>query len=181
MRMDNRDSLTAYDVVNRYPEKHLAEIIFKYGEERFAKRIAHAVAAARPVETTRQLAAIIENAVPIPPRTGHPAMRTFQALRIEVNDELGRLGESLRGIAAIIKPGGRFCVITFHSLEDRIVKQTFKALADPCDCPRDLPYCVCGKTPALKVITRKPVLPGKDEIQSNRRAHSAKLRAAEKI
>jgi 16S rRNA (cytosine1402-N4)-methyltransferase len=183
MRMDDRDPLTAYEVVNRYSEKQLADIIFAYGEDRFAKRIARAIMAARPVETTLQLAALVEDAVPLTPRAGagHPAKRVFQAIRIEVNSELKGLDEALRNIVKRLKPGGRICVITFHSLEDRIVKQCFKSLANPCTCPRDIPYCVCKKTPELKIITRKPVLPGEAEIQDNPRAHSAKLRAAEKI
>jgi 16S rRNA (cytosine1402-N4)-methyltransferase len=181
MRMDDRETLTAYEIVNRYSEKRLSEIIFAYGEERFAKKITKAILAARPVETTLQLAEIIKQAVPIHQRSGHPAMRTFQALRIEVNDELSHLDKALRDIAGLLKPGGRFCVITFHSLEDRIVKQCFKALANPCQCPRDIPYCVCGKTPLLKIITPKPVLPDESEIARNSRAHSAKLRIAERI
>jgi 16S rRNA (cytosine1402-N4)-methyltransferase len=181
MRMDNRESLTAYEIVNRYPEKRLAEIIFAYGEERFAKKIARAIINERPVETTLQLATLIEKTVPVKPRTGHAAMRTFQALRIEVNDELKPLNKALCDIINILKPGGRICVITFHSLEDRIVKTCFRTLAGPCTCPRNIPYCVCGKVPLVKCITRKPVLPGKAEINENRRAHSAKLRVAEKI
>jgi 16S rRNA (cytosine1402-N4)-methyltransferase len=181
MRMDDRQALTAYDIVNRYSEKQLAQLIFAYGEDRFAKRIARAVVAARPVETTLQLADLIAKAVPLVPRAGHPAKRAFQAIRIQVNNELDRLDAALRDITGLLKPGGRFCVITFHSLEDRIVKQCFKALANPCVCPRHLPYCACGQRPALKIITRKPVLPGDPEVEANPRAHSAKLRVAERI
>jgi 16S rRNA (cytosine1402-N4)-methyltransferase len=181
MRMDDRAALTAYEVVNSYDEAKLTEIFFKYGEERFSKRIAKAVVNARPVETTGQLATVIVNAVPAFSAGGHPAKKVFQAVRIEVNGELAGLEQALRDIADILKPGGRFCVITFHSLEDRVVKQTFANIANPCDCPRDIPYCVCGKKPSLKLITRKPLLPGSGELANNPRSHSAKLRVAEKV
>jgi 16S rRNA (cytosine1402-N4)-methyltransferase len=181
MRMDDREPLSAYEIVNRYSEKHLADILYTYGEERYAKRIARAIVNARPVQTTLQLAGLVETAVPTRPRLGHPAKRTFQAIRIEVNGELKKLDEALRDICKLLKPGGRFCVITFHSLEDRIVKNCFKDLANPCRCPRELPYCVCGQVPEIKIINRKPIVPADDEILNNRRAHSAKLRIAERI
>ncbi len=181
MRMDDRDSLTAFNVVNEYGESGLTEIFFTYGEERFSKKIARAIVSARPVETTGQLVKIIEGAVPRSNAAGHPAKRVFQAIRIEVNNELNILDKSLRNIVNLLKPGGRFCVITFHSLEDRIVKKCFNNLANPCECPRDIPYCVCGKKPSVKVISRKPVLPGADELAENPRSHSAKLRIAERI
>ncbi|MDR1663624.1 MAG: 16S rRNA (cytosine(1402)-N(4))-methyltransferase RsmH [Clostridiales bacterium] len=185
MRMDDRSALDAYTVVNHYTEKRLTEIFFSYGEERYAKRIARAIISSRdvsPVETTFQLSEIITAAVPAKARyeQGHPAKRVFQAIRIEVNDELSRLDASLRDITRLLNPGGRLCVITFHSLEDRIVKRCFKNLADPCECPRDLPYCVCGKKPSLNLITRKALTPGEAELSLNRRAHSAKLRVAER-
>jgi 16S rRNA (cytosine1402-N4)-methyltransferase len=181
MRMDDREALTAYDVINGYDEAKLIEIFYKYGEERFSKRIARAVVNARPVETTGRLADIIVNAVPAFSAGGHPAKKVFQAIRIEVNGELAELEPALRDIKDMLKPGGRLCVITFHSLEDRIVKQTFANIANPCDCPRDIPYCVCGKKPSLKLITRKPLLPGSAELAVNPRSHSAKLRVAEKV
>jgi 16S rRNA (cytosine1402-N4)-methyltransferase len=181
MRMDDREALKAYDVVNSYDESKLTEILFKYGEERFSKRIAKAIVSARPVETTGRLAEVIINAVPAFSSGGHPAKKVFQAIRIEVNGELSGLEPALRDIVDMLKPGGRFCVITFHSLEDRIVKQTFANMANPCSCPRDIPYCVCGKKPSLTLITRKPVLPGNDELTVNHRSHSAKLRVAEKV
>lgn len=185
MRMDVRDALTAYDIVNEYTEQHLTDIFFAYGEERFAKRITKAIITARktsPVETTAALSAIIEQAVPLKNRVtgGHPAKRVFQALRIEVNGELKRLEEALRAITGVLKPGGRFCVITFHSLEDRIVKHCFRSMVHPCNCPRDLPVCVCGKKPLVQPVTRKPILPGEAECAANSRAHSAKLRIVER-
>ena len=184
MRMDNRSVLTAYDIVNNYSEKDLQHIIKNYGEERYAKRISRAIKQAinknRPVDTTLQLAQIITDAVPKgPPSAGHPAMRTFQAVRIVVNAELSNLARTIEHMSEFLKPGGRICIITFHSLEDRIVKQTFKNLADPCKCPRELPYCICGKVPELSIITKKPIRPGADE--TNPRAHSAKLRIAQKL
>ena len=187
MRMDQDTGLTAYDIVNTYTEEQLADILFHFGEERFARRIAKAIASARqltPIETTLQLSAIIEKAMP---RIGkkahapHPAMRSFMALRIAVNDELHPLDTALANIVNCLNPGGRISVITFHSLEDRIVKQCFNRLAAPCTCPRDIPYCVCGKPPLVRVITKKPILPTPDELARNSRASSAKLRVGEKI
>jgi len=185
MRMDNRTSLTAAKIVNTYSERELADLIFTYGEDKFGRRIARAICAARlndAIETTLQLAEIIEKATPRQKYgESHPAMRTFQAVRIAVNDELSPLGGVLTNIVGCLKPGGRIAVITFHSLEDRIVKTTFQKIANPCGCPRDIPYCVCGKTPGLKIITKKPIVPTPDELKNNKRSHSAKLRVAERI
>ena len=185
MRMNQSTGLTAYDIVNTYPEEQLANIIYNFGEERFSRRIARAIATARaiaPIETTLELSAIIEKTMP---RRGnnapHPAMRTFMALRIAVNDELHPLDATLVNIVNCLNPGGRICVITFHSLEDRIVKTCFNRLQTPCTCPRDIPYCICNKLPLVRVITRKPILPTQEELARNSRAHSAKLRVGEKI
>ncbi len=186
MRMDQRRPLSAYVVVNEYTKEELTRIIKDYGEERWAKRIAEFIINERkikPIETTFELVSVIKKAVPKGARADgpHPAKRTFQAIRIEVNNELGILEDTINDMADLLKPGGRICVITFHSLEDRIIKNVFRNLENPCTCPRDFPVCVCGKKPKLKVITRKPVLPGEEELENNRRAHSAKLRIAEKI
>lgn len=180
MRMDDRANLTAYDVVNGYPEKELAGIIKDYGEERYAKAIAKALCRKRPIETTLQLAQIVSDTIPgRPPFYGHPAARTFQAIRIAVNEELTDLAQTIGDMVDLLKPGGRICIITFHSLEDRIVKQTFRYWADPCRCPKDIPYCVCGKKPKLSIVTKKPIKPDQQELTENSRAHSAKLRVAE--
>ena len=173
-------------VVNEYTQAELTRIIKDYGEERWAKRIAEFIINERkvkPVETTFELVSIIKKAIPKGARSDgpHPAKRTFQAIRIEVNNELGILEDTVRDMTDLLKPGGRICIITFHSLEDRIIKNVFRELEDPCTCPRDFPVCVCGKKPQLKVITRKPILPSKEETEENRRAHSAKLRIAEKL
>ncbi len=186
MRMDQSAPLSAYMVVNEYTQAELTRIIRDYGEERWAKRIAEFIINERklkPVETTFELVSIIKKAIPKGARSEgpHPAKRTFQAIRIEVNNELGILEDTIRDMTDLLKPGGRICVITFHSLEDRIIKNVFRNLEDPCTCPRDFPVCVCGKKPQLKVITRKPIVPGKEENEENRRAHSAKLRIAEKL
>lgn len=184
MRMDDRDLLNAYEIVNNYTEKQLTELFFTYGEERFSKRIARAIANERlnsPINTTLQLAAVITDAVPAKARVGgHPAKRVFQAIRIEVNGELSVLDIAVRGMVSILKPGGRMCVITFHSLEDRIIKHTFRSLANPCECPRDLPLCVCGKKPQVSLITHRPTTPGEVELTRNPRSHSAKLRIIER-
>jgi 16S rRNA (cytosine1402-N4)-methyltransferase len=183
MRMDTRKSLSAYDVVNTYPESELCRIIHEYGEERFAGRIAAAIVRARQkkeIRTTRELSELIFSAVPAKSGDGHPAKRTFQAIRIEVNDELGLLAPALKDAAGLLNPGGRIVVISFHSLEDRIVKETFASLAKGCTCPRDFPVCVCGKKPQVKIITSKPILPSEREQAENPRSKSAKLRAAEK-
>ena len=187
MRMDQSTDLTAYDIVNTYPEERLADMFFTYGEERFSRRIAKAITATRlssPIETTLQLSDIIEKATPRrydKAQGPHPAMRTFMALRIAVNDELHPLDTTLADIVNCLNPGGRICVITFHSLEDRIVKQCFNRLMSPCTCPRDIPYCVCGKLPCLRVISKKPILPTPEELTYNSRAHSAKLRVGERV
>ena len=186
MRMDVGQRFSAHDVVNSYSEKELCAVIGDYGEERWAKRIAQFIVQRRqekPIETTFELVSVIKQAMPKAVREDgpHPAKRTFQAIRIEVNEELKPLGSAIEAIAKKLKKGGRICIITFHSLEDRIVKAAFRKLENPCDCPPDLPICVCGKTPSLKIITRKPVTPANCEIRDNPRARSAKLRVAEKI
>ncbi len=186
MRMDRQQSLTAMEVVNTYSEADLAGIISGYGEERWARRIAAFIAREReraPIETTGQLVDIIKAAIPASARRRgpHPAKRTFQALRIEVNDELGILERTVVDGVDLLKSGGRICVITFHSLEDRKIKNVFRELENPCTCPPKAPVCVCGKKPVIRVVTRKPVVPDKEEIQQNPRARSAGLRVAEKL
>ncbi|NYE58792.1 16S rRNA (cytosine(1402)-N(4))-methyltransferase RsmH [Carboxydothermus ferrireducens] len=185
MRMDPQNPKTAADVVNTYPEKELIRIFYEYGEERYAPQIARAIVKRRekkPFTSTLELAEEIIRAVPAKARREkHPAKKVFQAIRIEVNDELSSLEEGLVGAVEVLKPGGRIVVITFHSLEDRLVKNFFRREENPCICPKDFPMCVCGKKPRLKVITKKPVVPSQEEIEKNRRAHSAKLRAAEKL
>ena len=184
MRMDTSGGITAYDVVNTYSESELARIIFEYGEDKFARRIASRIVRERseaPIATTGALADIISAAVPGQPKGGHPAKRAFQAIRIEVNGELTSVGKALESAAGRLKKGGRIAVISFHSLEDRIVKNTFATLASPCTCPKDFPICVCNKVPTVKVVTRHPVLPSEEELKENSRSHSAKLRAAEGI
>ena len=186
MRMDINAPLSAYDIVNRYSEAELRKIIYDYGEERFAPRIAGAICSARairPVETTFELTDIIKNAIPAAARREgpHPAKRTFQAIRIEVNGELDAIKPLIDTATRAMTPGGRIAIISFHSLEDRIVKQGFKAHTVGCTCPKDFPVCVCGKKPLLKEITKKPILPSDEELEENPRARSAKLRVAEKI
>lgn len=185
MRMDTTNPTTAADIVNAYSEKDLADLIFTYGEERHSRRIARAICTARavrPLETTLELANLIERATPKQKYgSPHPAMRSFMAIRIAVNDELSPLGGVLTNIINCLAPGGRIAVITFHSLEDRIVKTTFAKIASPCECPREIPYCVCGKQPGIRIITKKPYLPTAQELEENRRSHSAKLRVAEKL
>ena len=186
MRMNRDDSLTAKDVVNGYSRADLTRIISAYGEERWASRIASFIEEARkekPIETTGELTEIIKAAIPASARrTGpHPAKRTFQAIRIEVNEELTRLEKALEDFCDVLSPGGRLCVISFHSLEDRIVKDVMARRADPCTCPPDIPVCVCGKVADIKKITRKPVVPSVEEQEDNPRARSAKLRICEKI
>ena len=182
MRMDQTAELTAEKVLNTYPEKELVRIISQYGEEKWAVRIAKFIVAARPLHTTMDLVRVIDAAVPAAERrkVSHPARRTFQAIRIEVNSELSLLEPALRDAVDCLKPGGRLVVITFHSLEDRIVKQTFQSLQNPCTCPPKAPVCVCGKKPLGRVVTRKPVLPTEEECERNLRSHSAKVRAFEK-
>lgn len=186
MRMDRRQSKSAYDVVNTYSESELKHILFTYGEERFSARIAAKIVAARekkPIETTGELAELIKSAMPAAAREGghHPAKRSFQAIRIEVNAELDVIVPAIESAVSHMRPGGRIAIITFHSLEDRIVKQAFARLASGCTCPKGLPVCVCGKKPIVKVISKKPILPGEAELEENPRARSAKLRVAEKI
>jgi 16S rRNA (cytosine1402-N4)-methyltransferase len=186
MRMDRKQSLTAMEVVNTYAESDLARVISGYGEERWAKRIAAFIVRERnrgTIETTGQLVDIIKAAIPAAARRKgpHPAKRTFQALRIEVNDELGILERAVRDGVKLLGSGGRICVITFHSLEDRKIKTVFRELENPCTCPPGAPVCVCGKEPVARVITRKPVFPKEEEVRKNPRARSAGLRVAEKL
>lgn len=186
MRMNEDDPLTAYDVVNGYSEKDLARIIRDYGEENWASRIAKFITEARketPVESTGQLVEIIKSAIPAKARrTGpHPAKRTFQAIRIEVNAELDHLRKAVEELPDLLEPGGRIAIITFHSLEDRIVKQAFDKRLNPCTCPKEFPVCVCGKVADVKKVTRKPIEPSEEELETNPRARSAKLRVLEKL
>ena len=185
MRMDQRQTRTAADIINGYEEKELYRIIRDYGEDKFAKNIAKHIVAARqkaPIRTTGELTEIIRQSIPMKVQAtgGHPAKRTFQAVRIELNRELDVLRESLDGMIDILSDGGRICVITFHSLEDRIVKTIFRKNENPCTCPPDFPVCVCGKKSRGKVITRKPILPGRQEQEENPRSKSAKLRIFER-
>lgn len=186
MRMDRTAALSAKEVVNGYSEDELTRIFYEYGEEKWSKRIAKFIVEKRnerEIETTGELAEIIKAAIPRKVRLdgGHPAKRVFQAIRIEVNGELRILEQALRDFIDVLKPGGVISVITFHSLEDRIVKKTFASLAQGCTCPKDFPVCVCGKKPVIRVITRKPVLPSGQELEENSRSKSAKLRVAEKL
>ena len=186
MRMDQRQPLTARDVVNEYSEMELYRIIRDYGEDKFAKNIAKHIVrkrADKSIETTGELIQIIKAAIPAKVRAegGHPAKRTFQAIRIEVNKELEVLENSIDDLIDFLRPGGRICIITFHSLEDRIVKEAFRRNEDPCTCPKDFPVCVCGKKSKGRVITRKPILPSQQEMQENARSKSAKLRVFEHI
>ena len=186
MRMDKRGSLTAYDVVNGYEEEKIKKILYEYGEERFSAAIASAIVRHRerkPIETTGELSDIIKYAIPPFAREGghHPAKRSFQAIRIEVNGELDAIEPAIRDAARLLSKGGRIAIITFHSLEDRIVKQTFASLAQGCTCPKNFPVCVCNNKPTLKVITKKPILPSAEELEVNPRSRSAKLRVAQKL
>ena len=185
MRMDQRQEKTARDIVNGYSEMDLYRSIRDYGEDKFAKNIAKHIVQARerqPIETTGELVEIIKAAIPakIRMQKGHPAKQTFQAIRIELNRELEVLRDSLDDMIDFLNPGGRLCIITFHSLEDRIVKNAFRKNEHPCTCPPDFPVCVCGKTPKGKVVTRKPILPGEGELEENSRSKSAKLRVFER-
>ena len=187
MRMDQRQGLCARDIVNGWSEDDLTRVFRDYGEEKWARQIARVICdrrAAHPIETTGQLVDIVDAAIPKKLRQAdgsHPARRVFQALRIAVNDELDPLEASLRALANLLAPGGRLCVITFHSLEDRIVKNTFRNLADPCTCPKSFPVCVCGKKPVVKLITRKPIAASERELSENPRSRSASLRVVEKL
>lgn len=183
MRMDPADRLSADDVVNRYPVAELERVISRYGEERFARRIAQAVDRARPVHTTAELADVVKEAIPAATRRtgGHPARRTFQAIRMEVNQELQALERALPAAIASLSPGGRAVVVSYHSLEDRIVKTRFAEEARGCVCPPDFPVCRCGAEATLRVLTRRPVRPSQHEIESNPRVKSARLRAAERL
>lgn len=184
MRMDTRKDLSAAVIVNEYPEEEIRRILRDYGEERFAPQIARGIARAREakrIETTFELNDIIRESIPAKFRAnGHPSRQTFQALRIACNDELDVLEGSLEEMADYLNPGGRLCIITFHSLEDRIVKNAFKRFEDPCICPPGFPKCVCGRVSKGKVITRKPIVPSEEEIKDNPRSRSAKLRVFER-
>ena len=186
MSMDDRQSLTAKDIVNGYSEMDLYRIIRDYGEDKFAKNIAKHIVqerAKKPIETTGELTEIIRASIPMKVQVtgGHPAKRTFQAIRIELNKELEVLQNNLDDMIDLLNPGGRICIITFHSLEDRIVKTNFKRNENPCTCPSDFPVCVCGKKSKGKVVTRKPILPSEEELEVNSRSKSAKLRVFERV
>ncbi|MBE6646089.1 MAG: 16S rRNA (cytosine(1402)-N(4))-methyltransferase RsmH [Ruminococcaceae bacterium] len=186
MRMDRRGELDAYTVVNTYTFEELKRVIWEYGEERFAPKIASAIVKRRetkPIESTGELVDVIKSAIPAAAREGghHPAKRTFQAIRIEVNGELDAIAPAIRNAKDIMAEGGRIVIITFHSLEDRIVKQTYADMASGCTCPKNLPICVCGKRPEVKVLTKKPILPSERELEGNPRSRSAKLRVCEKL
>lgn len=186
MRMDRRQKMTARDIVNDYSEMDLYRVIRDYGEDKFAKNIARHIVAEREkrsIETTGELTEIIRHAIPMKyqKKSGHPAKRTFQAIRIELNRELDVLRESLDDMIEILNPGGRLCIITFHSLEDRIVKSAFRKNENPCTCPSHFPVCVCGNVSKGRIITKKPILPSEEEMESNSRSKSAKLRIFERV
>ena len=186
MRMDTDSPLSAYDVVNTYSEQDLRSLLFDYGEERFAPRIAAAICRRRaqhPIETTFELSELIKTAIPAAARADgpHPAKRSFQAIRIEVNGELDSIRPLLCAAGEALVSGGRIAVISFHSLEDRLVKQTFRDLSKGCTCPPDFPVCICAKKPLLREVTKKPILPSDRELEENPRSRSAKLRVAERI
>lgn len=186
MRMDSEDSLSAYEVVNTWPEDRLNRILWDYGEERYARRITNAILAARatkPIESTLELVDIIKSAMPAAAlrEKQHPAKRTFQAIRIAVNDELGAISTMMETAPDKLRVGGRLCVISFHSLEDRIVKTAIAARENGCTCPREAPVCTCGFVQTLKSVKRKPILPSEEEIKTNPRSRSAKLRVAERV
>lgn len=185
MRMDRTAPLSAYEVVNDYPERELASIFKDYGEEKFASKIASKIAEARknkPIETTLELAEIISSAIPakFKHESGHPAKRCFQAIRIEVNAELEAIPKAIEDGIELLNEGGRMSIISFHSLEDRLVKNGFQKAERPCTCPHDFPVCVCGKKQKVRIITKKPILPSEEELAVNKRSHSAKLRVCEK-
>ena len=185
MRMDRTSSLTAKDVVNTYPEEEIARILAEYGEERFAKKIARNICEVRKqkdIRTTGELVEIIRKSIPAKfCKDGHPAKRTFQAIRIEVNNEIKPLYNTTMNCIKALKKGGRLCVITFHSLEDRAVKNAFNDALGKCTCPKDIPYCVCGAISYGKLVNRKPIIPTEEEQEKNSRAKSAKLRIFERI
>ncbi len=186
MRMNRSDVFSAYDVVNGYSRQQLYDVIKNYGEDRYSSRIANAICAARSkknIETTLELSDIIKTAIPAAARRDgpHPAKRTFQAIRIEVNGELKGLETAIRNAVDLLNPDGVIAIISFHSLEARIVKTTFRSLANPCTCPKEAPVCVCGKKPVVELMTRKPITPGEMELEANPRSRSAELRAAKKI
>ena len=186
MRMDRSQRISAHEVVNGYTESELARILFDYGEEKLARQIARNIVRARsekPIETTLELAKIVEDTYPAKTRWkfGHPAKRTFQAIRIEVNDELSSLGEAVTAMARRLEKGGRMAVITFHSLEDRIVKSAVKELSLACTCPPDFPVCVCGKVQEVELVNKKPITASEEELENNSRSQSAKLRVIEKL
>ncbi|AIY80042.1 16S rRNA (cytosine(1402)-N(4))-methyltransferase RsmH [Clostridium botulinum] len=186
MRMNRANDFSAYEIVNEYSEDELYKIIRNYGEERFAKRISNCIVNRRsdkPIETTMELVDIIKAAIPAKARREgpHPAKRTFQAIRIEVNSELKILNQTIEDGVNRLKPGGRMAIITFHSLEDRIVKLKFRELNDPCTCPREFPMCICGKKPSVRLVSRKGIEPTKEEVEENPRSRSAKLRIIEKL
>ena len=185
MRMDKSQRLTAMEVINNYSEDHLANIIYEYGEEKFSRQIAKNICIQRAknkIEKTDELVKIIENSIPkFNPKEGHPAKRTFQAIRIEVNNEIKPLEDTISKSIELLKPGGRLCVITFHSLEDRAVKNAMNRAKGVCTCPKDIPYCICGAKVLGRVLTKKPIIASKEEQQNNTRSKSAKLRIFEKI
>ena len=187
MRMDQRQALSAREIVNEWSEDELNRILRDYAEEKWARQIARVICDRRketPIETTRDLVSIIDAAIPKKFRSkdgSHPARRTFQALRIAVNDELDPLEPAIRDLVDLLNPGGRICIITFHSLEDRIVKNCFRNLADPCTCPKNMPVCVCGKKPTVKLVSRKPITASAEELAANPRSRSASLRVVEKL
>ncbi|MCL1997777.1 MAG: 16S rRNA (cytosine(1402)-N(4))-methyltransferase RsmH [Turicibacter sp.] len=180
MRMDRQTPVTAQHIINNYPVGELASIIKKFGEERYAKRIAANICKNRPINTTLELVDAIKAAVPTVFGV-NPAMRTFQAIRIVVNDELTGLSRTISDMTELLNPEGHICIISFHSLEDRIVKHTFRELSAPCKCPKSLPYCVCGKEATLSIVTKKPIYPTEAELKANSRSHSAKLRIAKRL
>lgn len=185
MRMSRGEGMSAKEVVNQYSEKELARILYEYGEERYSRQIAANICkkrAEKEIETTDELVEIIRNSMPAKAlRDGHPAKRSFQAIRIEVNNELGVIEDTINDAISMLKPGGRLVIITFHSLEDRIVKNAYNKAAQGCTCPREFPICVCGNKPKVKVLTKKPILPSDEELEVNPRSASAKLRICEKL
>ncbi len=185
MRMDRSQRLTAYEVVNTYPREELIRILREYGEERFAGRVVERIIRTRenaPIRTTSELTAVVAAALPKQnKREGHPCKRTYQAIRIEVNSELSGVSALIENGVPCLLSGGRMCIISFHSLEDRIVKSAFSRMETPCTCPKDFPVCVCGRVPLVRVLTRKPIVPTEEEVLANHRAHSAKLRCCERL